>query len=87
MATCPECEADVDVDDFDVDRGDTLSCQDCGRMLEVISLSPIELDLVPEEDDEDGDDGVRRTSGQADGDEGEEEEDDDDEGDDRAWHR
>lgn len=76
MATCPECEADVDVDDFDVDRGDTLSCQDCGRMLEVTSLSPIELDFVSAEDGEGEGDGVRRTSGHADGDEEDEEDDD-----------
>jgi alpha-aminoadipate/glutamate carrier protein LysW len=61
-ATCPECDADVEVDEFDVDKGDQLSCPECGSNLEVTGLSPIELDLAPEDDEEDedgeGEDGV-----------------------------
>ena len=53
MATCPECDADIEVDEFDVDKGDQLSCPECGSNLEVIGLSPIELDLVLDDDDED----------------------------------
>lgn len=58
MATCPECDAEIEVDEFDVDKGDQLSCPDCGSNLEVAGLSPIELDLAPddEDDDEDEDD-------------------------------
>ena len=52
---CPECEADVYVD-TDADKGDTLSCDDCGTELEVVGLDPIELDIVEEEDDDDADD-------------------------------
>ncbi len=56
MPDCPACEADVDVDAFDVDLGDTVSCPECGEMLEVISLTPVELDLLPgDEADEDED--------------------------------
>jgi alpha-aminoadipate carrier protein LysW len=55
MATCPECDADVEVDEFDVDKGDQLSCPECGCNLEVTGLSPIELDLAPEDDEEDDD--------------------------------
>ncbi len=54
MPDCPACEADVDVDTFDVDLGDTVSCSKCGEMLEVISLTPLELDLLPA-DEADGD--------------------------------
>ena len=53
MATCTECEAEMDVDEFDVDRGDQLSCPECGANLEVVSLSPVELDVVSEDDDDD----------------------------------
>ena len=35
MATCPECDAEIEVDEFDVDKGDQLSCPDCGSNLEV----------------------------------------------------
>jgi alpha-aminoadipate carrier protein LysW len=53
MATCPECDAEIEVDEFDVDKGDQLSCPECGSNLEVTGLSPIELDLAPDEEDED----------------------------------
>ena len=43
MATCPECDAEIEVDEFDVDKGDQLSCPDCGSNLEVTGLSPLEL--------------------------------------------
>lgn len=51
--TCPECEADVHVD-TDADKGDIVSCEECGTDLEIVGLDPVELDIV--EDDEDFDD-------------------------------
>jgi alpha-aminoadipate carrier protein LysW len=78
MATCPECDAEIEVDEFDVDKGDQLSCPECGSNLEVTGLSPIELDLAPEEDDED----ELEEDETEDAEEGdEEEEDDEDDGD------
>lgn len=47
--TCPECDADVHVD-TDADKGDILSCEECGTDLEVVGLDPVELDIVEEED-------------------------------------
>ena len=49
--TCPECEADVHVD-TDADKGDTVSCDECGTELEIVGLDPVELDIVEEDDDE-----------------------------------
>ena len=46
---CPECEADVHVD-TDADKGDTVSCEECGTELEVVGLDPVELDIVEEDD-------------------------------------
>ena len=40
MATCPECDAEIEVDEFDVDKGDLISCPDCGSNLEVTSIVP-----------------------------------------------
>ena len=74
MATCPECDADIDVDEFDVDKGDQLSCPDCGSNLEVISLSPIELDIAPDEEDDD-----EETDDDLEEDDEEDDEDEDDE--------
>lgn len=54
--TCPECDADVHVD-MDTDKGETVSCDECGAALEVVGLDPVELDIVEEEDlDDDEDD-------------------------------
>ena len=55
MATCPECDAEIEVDEFDVDKGDQLTCPDCGSNLEVTGLAPIELDLADDDEDEDVD--------------------------------
>ncbi len=54
MATCIACEAEVDTIEAEV--GDTLTCVECGADMEVISLRPLELELV--DDVEDGADEV-----------------------------
>ena len=79
MATCPECDAEIEVDEFDVDKGDQLSCPECGSNLEVVGMSPLELDLAPDEDDDDLDD-EEKEDGEDDDDEDDEDEDDEDEG-------
>jgi alpha-aminoadipate carrier protein LysW len=55
MAICPECEFEIDVDEYDVDRGDTLECDNCGVTLEIIGLNPIEFEVASDDDDEDED--------------------------------
>jgi len=50
--TCPECDADVHVD-TDADKGDVISCEECGTDLEVVGLDPVELDIMEEEDVDD----------------------------------
>ena len=62
MATCPECDAEIEVDEFDVDKGDLISCPDCGSNLEVTGTSPIELDLADDDDDDDDDDDAKKTT-------------------------
>ncbi len=56
MATCPECDADVDVDEFDVDKGDLISCAECGSNLQVGSIAPLELEPADDDDEDDDDD-------------------------------
>jgi alpha-aminoadipate carrier protein LysW len=57
MVTCPVCEGAIDVDEEDVDEGDTLSCDECGADLKVVSTGPLELEsaeeIEEEEEDED----------------------------------
>ena len=52
MATCPECDFEIEVDEYDVDKGDTLECDNCGVTLEVIGLNPIEFESPPTDEDE-----------------------------------
>jgi alpha-aminoadipate carrier protein LysW len=51
--TCPECDSAIDIDEFDVDVGDELSCSECGALLRVASDSPVELEAADEDEDED----------------------------------
>ena len=53
--TCPECDADVHVD-TDTDKGESVSCEECGTELEVVGLDPVELDIVEEDDLDDDED-------------------------------
>jgi lysine biosynthesis protein LysW len=56
IATCPECDAEVEVDEVDTDVGDEVSCPECGQNLVVSGTEPIELDFADEDDDDDDDD-------------------------------
>jgi alpha-aminoadipate/glutamate carrier protein LysW len=53
MITCPECENDLDIEEEEVDEGEIVSCTECGSDFEVITLNPIELKPVEEEEAED----------------------------------
>ena len=71
MATCPECDAELEIDDDDLDEmeiGDPWDCDSCGSRLRVASLDPLEfehddrdevdddLDDLDEDEDEDAED-------------------------------
>ncbi len=45
MAICPECEATIDVEQQDVEEGETVDCPECGAQLEIVNTNPVELDL------------------------------------------
>ena len=78
MATCPECDAEIEVDEFDVDKGDLISCPDCGSNLEVTSIAPVELELADDEDDDEDDDDEDDEDDDEDDDDDVDEDDDDD---------
>lgn len=52
MAHCPECDAKIDLEDEDVEEGQTLDCQECGAELEVVNTNPVELRVVTTEEEE-----------------------------------
>ena len=61
-AICPECDSPIDVDEFDVDIGDELTCSECGSLLRVASDSPLEFEIADEEDDLDDEEEEEETS-------------------------
>lgn len=56
MVYCTECETDLDIDEDEVDEGAVVSCPECGTDFEVVTVNPIELKIVGEDEvDEDED--------------------------------
>lgn len=55
MVYCPECETDLDIDEEEVDEGAVVSCPECGTDFEVITINPVELKIVGEDEVEDDD--------------------------------
>ena len=55
MVTCPVCEGKIDVDEEDVDEGDSISCDECGADLKVVSTDPLELESAEELEEEEED--------------------------------
>jgi len=54
MVSCPVCDGHIDVDEEDVDEGDSLSCDECGADLKVVGTDPLEIESADElEEDED----------------------------------
>ena len=59
MATCPECDAEIVIDDDDLEEmeaGDPWDCDACGSRLRVSTLDPLEFEGDDEQDDDDEED-------------------------------
>jgi alpha-aminoadipate/glutamate carrier protein LysW len=86
MATCPECDADLEVDPDDLDEmevGDPWDCDACGSHLRVAALSPLEFDSDDEDDEDEDED---EEDGDEEGDDADDEDDDEDgDADDGEW--
>lgn len=85
MATCPECDADIEVDDDDLEEmeaGDPWDCDACGSRLRVVSLDPMEFESDDEDDDDEEDE---EKSESDDEDDVDDEEDDDDADAEKDW--
>jgi alpha-aminoadipate carrier protein LysW len=61
MVLCPECETDLDIQEDEVDEGEIVSCPECGSDFEVVTVSPLELKPVDEEDYEEEEDSEEET--------------------------
>lgn len=85
MATCPECDAELEIEDDDLEEmevGDPWDCEACGSRLRVGVLDPLEFDSDDEDDDGDGEEDEEESD---DGLEDDLDEDDDDADDGGDW--
>lgn len=87
MATCPECDAELEIEDDDLDEmevGDPWDCEACGSRLRVASTDPLEFDSDDDEDEEEDEEGESKESDD-DFDDDDADEDDTDEGGGGDW--
>jgi alpha-aminoadipate carrier protein LysW len=49
---CPECDAEIDLDEDEVEEGEILSCPECDVELEVVQVHPVHLNVISEEDED-----------------------------------
>lgn len=85
MATCPECDAELEIEDDDLEEmevGDPWDCEACGSHLRVATLEPLEFDG---DDDEEDDEDSEEKDGEESDDFEDELEDEDGDTDDGDW--
>jgi lysine biosynthesis protein LysW len=83
MAICPECDAEIEVeeDDFEeMEIGDPWDCDSCGSRLRIVSLDPLEFD--GDDEDEDDDEAEGEVEGETDGDDDDDDDDEEEEAED-----
>lgn len=82
MATCPECDIEIEIDEDDLEEmevGDPWVCDGCASNLRLAALDPLEFDPDDEDEDEEEEDAE---SDEVEADDADVEDDDDDTGDD-----
>ena len=83
MATCPECDAEIEVDPDDLEEmevGDPWNCDACGSSLRVAGLEPLDFDGDDEDEDEEDEDEDEDSDADEDDDLGDEDEDEEGDG-------
>ena len=75
MVNCPLCDAVIDVDEEELDEGDSLICEECGANLNVSGVSPLEITPADDDDEDEADDDFDEDDDEDDEEEEEEEED------------
>jgi alpha-aminoadipate carrier protein LysW len=85
MVNCPNCDAVIDVDEEELDEGDTMTCDECGADLSVTGLDPIELETEEDEDEDEEEEDEEEEEEDFDYDE-DEDEDEEEETEEEDWH-
>lgn len=52
MTRCPECDAEIDLDEDEVEEGEILTCPECDTELEVTQTHPVHVIALSEDEDE-----------------------------------
>jgi len=52
MVSCPECDAQIDVDEDELDEGEVITCDECGAELNVVGVEPLELESSDDEEED-----------------------------------
>jgi len=52
VVRCPQCAAEMDVDEDEVEEGEILSCPECEAELEVVQTHPVHLNVISDEEEE-----------------------------------
>jgi len=50
MTRCPECEADLELDGYELDVNETINCPECATELRVTSSDPVAVAIADAED-------------------------------------
>jgi len=82
MATCPECDIEIQIDEVDLEEmevGDPWVCDGCASNLRLATLDPLEFES---DDDDDEEEDEKAESADVDEDVADDDDDDDDDGDD-----
>src|SRR3984893_3919898 len=61
---CPECSAEIDVDEDEVEEGEILSCPECESELEVSQIHPVHLNVISEDLDDEEEDEEEEEAGE-----------------------
>jgi lysine biosynthesis protein LysW len=52
VTKCPECDAEIDLDEDEVEEGEILGCPECDAELEVTQTHPVHVIVISEEEDD-----------------------------------
>ena len=69
MATCPECDIEIQIDESDLEEmevGDPWVCDGCASNLRLASIDPLEFDADDEEEEEEDDEEAEKAEAEDD---------------------
>ncbi|HET9804568.1 MAG TPA: hypothetical protein VFP96_15110 [Candidatus Acidoferrum sp.] len=78
---CPDCAAELDVDEDEVEEGEILSCPECEAEMEVTQTHPVHVNVISDDDDVEEDEEGEDDLSEEDDDEDDEDDDDEEEDD------